>query len=116
MDSTIETLLATAKAAIITVGDGRGFLVEARQTRLVVTAAHCLPHLPPPPPAWYTHERTYRKLLGPLGADAPLIWAECLFVDLISDLAVLGEPDGHAYVGERDAYAAFVENRSALPS
>jgi hypothetical protein len=114
MNTTIDTLLATANDAIITVGAGRGFLVEAREARLVVTAAHCLPRLPPPHLAAYPHQRTYRKLLGPLEADAPSVWAECLFVDLIADLAVLGEPDGQAYCGEHDAYAAFVEDRSAL--
>jgi hypothetical protein len=31
-------------------------------------------------------------MLGPLDGE-PSIWAECLFVDVIADLAVLGPPD-----------------------
>lgn len=34
--------LATAKNAIITVGGGRGFVVETRNRRVVITGAHCL--------------------------------------------------------------------------
>jgi hypothetical protein len=33
-----------AKSALVTVGDGRGFVVTCRQDRLVLTAAHCLPY------------------------------------------------------------------------
>ncbi len=34
--------------SIVTVGDGRGFVVEGiRSDLLVVTAAHCLPFFPP---------------------------------------------------------------------
>ena len=32
-----------AKAAVITVGEARGFVIEHGHDRLVVTAAHCLP-------------------------------------------------------------------------
>jgi hypothetical protein len=68
--------------AIVKVGDGRGFVVQgARERRYVITAAHCLPHLPPAFGHSYLEERTYPRLLGPL-ADEPTIWAECLFVDL----------------------------------
>jgi hypothetical protein len=36
-----------AKRAVIAVGIGRGFVVEGRREKLcVITAAHCLPHLP----------------------------------------------------------------------
>ena len=73
-------LLPSAKAAMVTIGEGRGFLVGARMGRIVVTAAHCLPHLPSAHPASYTEERTYPGLLGPLGGE-PTVWAECLFVD-----------------------------------
>jgi hypothetical protein len=37
----------------------------------------------------YLQERTYRALLGPLGAE-PTVWAECLVADPIVDIAVLG--------------------------
>jgi putative ABC transport system substrate-binding protein len=56
-----------ATAAVIRVGDGRGFVVEGERERFVITAAHCLPHLPPCHPAAYEEELTYQALLGPLG-------------------------------------------------
>jgi hypothetical protein len=89
MSPTPESVPALT-TAIIKVGDGRGFLVAAgpRIGRCVITAAHCLPHLPPPHPASYTAERTYTKLLGGLDEECA-IWAECLFVDPVADVAVL---------------------------
>jgi hypothetical protein len=36
-----------AIAAVLTVGEGRGFVVETDKQRLVITAAHCLPYFPP---------------------------------------------------------------------
>lgn len=36
--------------AVIRVGDGRGFMVERQRQRFVLTAAHCLPRLPPAHP------------------------------------------------------------------
>jgi hypothetical protein len=85
-----------ALRAVVTVGYGRGFLLDAPETRhkrVIVTAAHCLPHLPPAHGAAYLSERTYADLLGPLG-EAPTIWTECLFADPVADIAVLTEPDG----------------------
>ena len=46
----------------------------------------------PPMPAMYWQERTYPSLLGPLG-DQCSVWAECVFVDPIADIAVLGQPE-----------------------
>src|SRR5215471_9157363 len=73
-----------ATRAVLRVGEGRGFVVEHKlklgTERLVITAAHCLPHFTPRNAFAYTEERTYKALLGPLGADAT-VWAECLFVD-----------------------------------
>lgn len=110
----IETLLSSAKAAIVTVGDGRGFLVDgSRSGRLVVTAAHCLPHLPPPHPFSHTAETTYRDLVGPLGGK-PSVWADCLFVDPIADVAVLCEPDDQVYLKEATAYTRLVEAAAPL--
>jgi len=101
-------------AAIITVGAGRGFVV-AMPTMLpvVITAAHCLPSLPPADPMMYTHERTYPQLLGPLGAP-PSLRAECLFVDPITDVGVLSEPDGEVWPDDADAYQAFLEPRATF--
>ena len=93
--------------AVLRVGDGRGFVVERRShlgwnERIVITAAHCLPRLPPPyehllqlptpHPARYLDEETYQHLLGPLGIE-PTVWATCLFLDPVADIAVLGSPN-----------------------
>ena len=40
----------------------------------------------------HTEGRTYQRLLGELSGE-PTVWAECLFADPISDVAVLGPPD-----------------------
>jgi hypothetical protein len=93
--------MTDAKEAVIRVGDGRGFIVkDAGRIRLgwrgakhiVITAAHCLPFLPPCRAYCELEERTYRALLGPLGQERA-VWAGCLFVDLVADIAVLGAPE-----------------------
>ena len=84
-----------AQRAVITVGEGRGFVVEGGRQRLVITAAHCLSHFPPCAAFSQLEERTYQDLLGPLG-EPPKVWAECLFADPIGDIAVLGSPDSQA--------------------
>jgi hypothetical protein len=93
---------------------GRGFVVKLGTGRAVITAAHCLPKawLPPPHPGRYLSEVT-RRLLGPLGAK-PSVWATCLFVDLIADLAVLGQPDEQAMSDEADAYHESVEGMETM--
>src|SRR5467141_2465247 len=40
-------IIERLKSGVITVGHGRGFVVEGAGERLVITAAHCLPSLPP---------------------------------------------------------------------
>lgn len=89
--------------SVVRVGGGRGFVIGDR----VVTAAHCLPHLPPAHAASYLEERTFENLLGALDAE-PTIWAECLFVDPVADIAVLGCPDGQELHEQADAYDAFI--------
>jgi hypothetical protein len=60
--------MESAKRAVITVGDGRGFVVEGNRGKLcVITAAHCLQDLPPAHPGSYLEERTYPNLLGRIG-------------------------------------------------
>jgi hypothetical protein len=115
MSTTSDAMLASARSAIIAVGEGRGFLVKSRQGPLVVTAAHCLPHLPPPHPASHAWESSYQELLGPLGADKPNVRAECLFVDPIADVAVLCEPDNQVYFDEWKKYEALVQDLATLP-
>src|SRR5437868_5530405 len=113
--SKIPAKVALAKDAIIKVGDGRGFVVEAhtRRERFVITAAHCLPHLPPAHAASYAEDRTYAKLLGPIG-ESPTVWAECVFVDPVADIAVLSAPDGQALFDECADYERLVDGRPAL--
>ena len=101
----------TARNGVIRVGEGRGFVIDARCRGgvVVVTAAHCLPDLPPSMAK--IDERTYAALLGPL--DGPMtIAAECLFVDPVADVAVLGAPDNRAYPAQTAAFGAFVQRRT----
>src|SRR4030095_7753945 len=101
--------------AVIRVGDGRGFLVDFRRSRLVLTAAHCLPTLPTSAhPYAHLEERTYANLLGPLDDETATVWAELLFVDPIADVAVLGTPDNQELSAESDAYDAVVDERPAF--
>jgi hypothetical protein len=98
------------KSGVITVGDGCGFVVEGAGERLVITAAHCLPSLPPALPSFGFEARTYGPLLA-LRGEAPRAWAVCRFVDPIADIAVLGSPDNpHA-----DDYKALIGTATALP-
>jgi hypothetical protein len=61
-----------AKRSVLTVGQGRGFVVKSAELLLVIMAAHCLPHLPFADPAAEAEQRTYRKLLGLLGDEPTL--------------------------------------------
>ena len=100
--------LENAKRAVVTVGEGRGFVIDT-DPRLVVTAAHCLPHLPPACSVMYLEEKTYKDLLAPLGNRKRTVWAECLFIDPVADIAVLGTPDDQALDEEAVAYDDLVE-------
>src|SRR5215831_3510779 len=103
-------ILEMLVAGVITTGSGRGFVVEGAGERLVITAAHCLPFLPPAQSFFGPKERTYGPLLARLG-DEPHAWAVCRFVDPIADIAVLGSPGTpHA-----DEYKALMEKTTAFP-
>src|SRR6266704_2337028 len=52
-------IIERLKSGVITVGHGRGFVVEGAGERLVITAAHCLPSLPPAGPSFGLEARTY---------------------------------------------------------
>jgi hypothetical protein len=103
---------------VITVGDGRGFVVQGlppmsfgmgdTRDRLVITAAHCLPTFPPCRTFNYLSESTYKALLAPLGGK-PTVWAECLFADPIGDIAVLGQPNNQELTDEAEKYEALME-------
>ncbi|MGC1685354.1 MAG: serine protease [Candidatus Acidiferrales bacterium] len=115
-----RSLLRKAES-VITVDKGRGFIIEHRtlfdfghgfkrlRRKLVVTASHCLPD-PPKMPCYSYQEVTYENLLAPLG-EKPSMWAECLFFDPVSDLAILGEPDNQRHGDQNDAYVALVDGR-----
>jgi hypothetical protein len=109
------------KGSVLTVDKGRGFIIEHRtlfdfgngvqrlRRKLVVTASHCLPH-PPVMPCYSCQETSYPNLLAPLGEE-PSLWADCLFFDPVSDLAILGEPDNQQLGEESDAYGRLVDGR-----
>jgi Trypsin-like peptidase domain len=99
---------ATNVKTVLKVGNGRGFVIEADDRRLIVTAAHCLPKLPPRASISHASERTYQNLLGAIGKRRK-IWAECLFVDPVADIAVLGSPDDQESSDKADAYNQLVE-------
>jgi hypothetical protein len=94
--------------SIIKVGDGRGFVIDGEADRLIITAAHCLPFFPPCISFSDLHERTYRELLAPIGEE-PIVWTECLFVDPISDIAILGPPDSQELSNEWEQYDELVD-------
>ena len=85
-------------ASVVQVGCGRGFIVESRDAseQWIITAAHCLPKLPPAHPGSYTEERTYENLIGTLDGERT-VWAECLSADPVADIAVLTGPDDQVY-------------------
>jgi hypothetical protein len=108
------SVLEDAKRAVFRVGNGRGFVVKGRaDERYVVAAAHCLPSFPPCALVSYTEERTYKSLIGALDSKQS-VWAECLFVDPIGDIALLGPPDA-AYGKQREAYGMLLRDARPLP-
>jgi hypothetical protein len=88
--------------SVLRVGGGRGFVVEGRE-KYIVTAAHCLPVLPEAMPAAASHERTYADLVASLNEE-PVLAAECMFVDPVADIAVLGPPDNQELFEEYEQY------------
>jgi hypothetical protein len=91
--------------SLVRVGAGRGFVVqewEHPHQRYIITAEHCLPAIPEE-----AREATFRNLLGPLGGEIT-VSAQCLFIDPISDIAVLGTPNSD------DAYTALIEPLAPL--
>lgn len=105
-----------AKRAVVRVGNGRGFVVGrgTGEDRVIITAAHCLKRSVVPCASFsHTEERTYKRLLGQLGKK-PTVWAECLFIDPIADIAALGPPDNQVFYHESESYGALAGEASAL--
>ena len=69
--------LAEASRSVLRVGDGRGFVVAGDGATYVVTASHCLPHLPQCG-SYLTDKQTYQALLGPPGAETTPVRADCV--------------------------------------
>lgn len=106
-------IFESAARAIVTVGHGRGFIVETYRARYVISAAHCLPFLPPCRAAAHIEERTYQTLLAPLGKNR-LVSAECQFADPVADIAILGRPDTQALLDHAKAYDDFIDSHETL--
>jgi hypothetical protein len=68
--------------------------------------------VPPPHLGRFLEEYTFAKVVGPLG-EKPHASAECVFVDTIADLAVLGSPDNQALSDQAGEYVALT---AALPA
>ena len=101
--------LDQAKRSVVKVGGGRGFVIEGKwDRRMIVTTAHCLPSFPPCRSFSCAEERTYQDLLGPLNGPTA-VWTECLFVDPISDLAVLGPPYSSILSGSTSQLAGNID-------
>jgi hypothetical protein len=124
-------------SCVVKVGEGRGFIIEHRirvpktlfpkrlgkrfgarpffvKNRLVFSAAHCLPKLPPAHAFKDLRDRTYPNLLSSLDGIKNNVWAECLFVDPIADIAVLGCPDNEELDEQADRYHALTDDAATL--
>jgi hypothetical protein len=108
LSAEMRTRAIKPKGTVLSVGEGRGFVVEHRGEHLVVTASHCLPWLPSGFGIAYSEEHVYRNMLGPVGS-APIVACECLFINPIADVAVLGVPDTQTFSEEADPYRALLE-------
>ena len=93
----------------------RGITISesAWRDRLVITAAHCLRRLPEGFQIGNPAERTNGRILAALGTE-PNVAAECVFVDLVNDVAVLAAPDYELFEDEADAYEALVDSAEPL--
>jgi hypothetical protein len=121
-------------SCVVKVGGGRGFVIEHRfrvnfrdsdtlqsrrrshsvKSRFVVTAAHCLPHLPPAHAYPLPQERIYKDLLRSLDGSKSKVWSVCLFADPVADIAVLGCPDEQLLDEEANAYHALTDDVPTL--
>jgi len=111
--------------AVVKVGaGGRGFIIEHHKEyppfeegkpsfmdrRLVITAAHCLPRIP----RNLFDRKPFRNLIGKLNTSRRGVWAQCLFVDPVADIAILCEPDAQIWHEEHEAYLEMMEDLQTL--
>ena len=101
---------------VIKVGKGRGFFIETKERRYVITAAHCLGDKPGP--SLFSDEFAVRgvrhNILGRIG-EPQNIAAKCVFVDRVADIAVLCEPDKHALYDKNEAFWEFSQQITPFP-
>jgi hypothetical protein len=107
-----ETLQLAARA-VVNVGSGRGFIVEVRDVRYVISAGHCLPRIPQPTMLSDLDERTYLNIIGRLEGPQDVA-GELLFLDVMGDVAVFGEPDSQELGMLAEGYRGVVESGPAF--
>jgi S1-C subfamily serine protease len=106
--------LKSARAAVVQVGGGRGFVVAAGEDRYVVTAAHCVPREQRPTPHLAnTSKLTCRDIIGTRGKK-PTIWGDLCVYILTNDVAVFTAPDAQDLSDRHDRYVSFTERRSMV--
>ena len=66
-------IIERLKSGVITVVHGRGFVVEGTGERLVITAAHCLPSLPPALPLFRARGAHLRAAPRPPSGMHPVV-------------------------------------------
>lgn len=105
--------LAGMRSAVVKVGFGRGFVVEAvhpHWTRVVVTAARCLPDRPMSFGLMNDADSPYPGLLGALHEPLPTVAASCVFMDTVADIAVLvGPKSPKVMFNQVDAYDVLIK-------
>jgi hypothetical protein len=94
-------MFKTQRASVLTVGTGRGFVVDGGEDRYVLTAAHCMvsgskQNLPPCIATAGAEELTYPKLLAPLGGS-PWVWHSVYLWIQRQTLPCLAHPTGRLF-------------------
>lgn len=59
-------------------------------------------------------ELTYANLIGPPANDERTIWAGLVVDNLVDDVAVLAEPDGHELSDECESYETFTTAKAVM--
>ncbi|MFB6448929.1 trypsin-like peptidase domain-containing protein [Bradyrhizobium tunisiense] len=88
------TIFETARRAVVTALDGRGFIANVGGAASVLTAAHCL--MPFHPPSVHAGLIIAPADLHSISANGEDYFVECLFCDVVGDIAALGKPQADA--------------------